>query len=78
MARKEFLEQFDSTLLAVFCGQVANEPSVAEATVEKAMELKREWVALQSPPSSDYKEEKHREEKRADLKARMAEFLATT
>ena len=77
MATKQFLEQFDSTLLAVFCGQVSREPSIDESSVQKAMELKQEWVLLQQAPASDYKEEQQRNQKRAELKSRMAEFLAT-
>lgn len=77
MASKEFLEQFDSTLLAVFCGQVAREPSMDEAAVKKARALKQEWVTLQTQPTPNYKDEKERQQKRVDLKARMAEFLAT-
>jgi hypothetical protein len=77
MATKEFLEQFPSPLLAVMCGDVAREPAMGEATIQRAIELKREWVLLQQPPASNYKEEEQRQKKRADLKSRMAHFLAS-
>ena len=69
------LEHLNLTVLAVLCQQVADDPSVAAATAERAWQLKREWVLLQQPPNPNLSEQRQIEHKQAELKARMAAFL---
>lgn len=66
----------ETTLLAVLCGKVAEEPSLDESTREKARHLKVEWAGLQNPPSSNLLEEQERNTKRQENHRKMTEFLA--
>ena len=74
MTSKEELEALHPTTLAVLCERLANTCS-GDATVAKCLELKTEWVLLQTPPSPSLKEEREKDAKRWNLRKRMVEFL---
>ena len=62
MASRKELETLNSTLLAVLCEKVA---AVSDApTAATARALRDEWAALQSPPSTNQKEERVKDEQR--------------
>jgi predicted nucleic acid-binding Zn-ribbon protein len=69
--------QSDRVVLAVLCQRAADDSALDEATRVKALNLKTEWVALQSPPASSYKEEQEAEARRERLAERMSALLAT-
>jgi hypothetical protein len=77
MATRKELDTLQSTYLAVLCQRVADVSHIPDSTTAaKALALKVEWVALQSPPSiSLKKEEKAKDAKRQDLRTRMLDFL---
>lgn len=80
MPSKEDLQRLDSTVLAVLCQQVADNPAMDNQTAEKAWQLKRKWVLLQierTPQPSDYKvNDQLVEEEERKLAVQMADFLA--
>lgn len=80
MASREDLQRLDTTILAVLCQQVADNPAVDNQTAEKAWQLKRKWVLLQierTPQPSDYKLNDQLIEQERKLAIQMADFLAT-
>jgi hypothetical protein len=76
MATRKELDKLQSTYLMVLCQKVADVSHISDSTTAaKALALKVEWVALQSPPSIRLKEEKAKDAKRQDLRTRMLDFL---
>jgi hypothetical protein len=74
MISREELEALHPTTLAVLCEKLANTCSDA-VMVAKCLELKTEWVLLQTPPALSLKEEREKDAKRWNLRRRMVEFL---
>jgi hypothetical protein len=69
------VEQFKSKSLAELaqlCGKIAGNPGADSKTADKAHELRLEWVRLQQP----MRQPKEQQKLEAQLKDRMAEFLA--
>lgn len=66
----------DHLTLAVLCQRVADDNSVDDQIRARAIKMRIEWVALQSPPSSSPKEEDKLNAKRKALAELMAELLA--
>jgi hypothetical protein len=73
MASRTELETLNSTLLAVLCEKVAAVSDAPTAAVARA--LRNEWAALQSPPSTNLKEEREKDEQRLDNRNLMLDFL---
>ena len=77
MPSKEELEELPLDVLAVWCKRVADRPDqCTEAVAANAEKLRRQWFHLQGPPRSSVVEQEELERQRAELKKRMAEFLA--
>jgi len=77
MPSKEELEELPLDVLAVWCKRVADRPDqCTEAVAANAEKLRRQWFNLQGPPRSSVVEQEKLERQGAELKKRMAEFLA--
>jgi len=78
MPSKEELEELPLDVLAVWCKRVADRPDqCTEAVAANAEKLRRQWFHLQGTPStSSGVAEQEELERQAELKKRMAEFLA--
>jgi hypothetical protein len=78
MPTKKELEQTSTVVLAVMCGKVADDPEhYGEDTSDKAFNLRKEWVSLQTPPEISHKDEEKKKEQLATLHTRMVKFLAS-
>jgi hypothetical protein len=75
MPSKQELEGLPLTGLAVLCKKVADNPEkYTEAGAAVALKLRELWFLLEDNPS--LREQEDGERKQAELKKRMAEFLA--
>lgn len=75
--KREDLERYNIIQLAVFCGQISDNPKMDEKTAEEAWKLKREWMMLVGrQPAPSFKEHSDIQADLDKLKGRMAEFLA--
>jgi hypothetical protein len=76
MPTKKGLDSMGATKLAVLCRKVAENPSLYSAPGSaKALKLMLEWNRQQTPPAQSHKQQQAIEEKKINLKKRMAEFL---
>ena len=74
---KQDLEKCPTVVLVVLCGRVADDPDhFTKLRAGEALELKKEWASLQTPPEPSLKEEQKKKAKLSLLHERMASFLA--
>ena len=60
---KQDLEKCQTVVLAVMCGKVADDPNhFTKADVDQALELKKEWFSLQTPPELSLQDQQKKEE----------------
>jgi len=77
MASKQELEGLPLTGLAVLCKKVADNPEkYTEAGAAVAAKLREQWFLSEERFNPSLKEQQEGERKQAELKKRMAEFLA--
>ena len=77
MPSKQELEGLPLTGLAVLCKKVADNPEqYTEAGAAVALKLRELWFLLEERFNPSLKEQEEGERKQAELKKRMAEFLA--
>ena len=78
MPTKQELEELPLDVLAMWCKRVADKPDhCTETASAEAEKLRRQWFHLQGTPStSSGVAEQEELERQAELKKRMAEFLA--
>ena len=70
------IEKLSLIDLAVLCKKVADDPThYTKEAAGKALDLKREWVILQTEPHPDLREEQRRQAQLESLQKRMVEFL---
>ncbi len=75
-SKQELLESLNIIYLAVLCGKVA-ESTPDENVADEAWNLKRAWALLVAQePGADFKTHQKIQDGHAELKKRMAEFLA--
>jgi dGTP triphosphohydrolase len=77
---KDELESLDIVHLAIMCLKVADDPSVAVHTAQKASALRQSWMNLvmsETSPLLDYKERDAIQKQKAELRNTMIDFLST-
>jgi hypothetical protein len=79
MPTKQELEELPLDVLAVWCKRIADRPDqCTEAASAEAGKLRRQWFQLRGAPprTSSIAEREELERQQAELKERIAEFLA--
>jgi hypothetical protein len=75
--KKIDLEQMHLNTLVLKCQEVIDASAVDEATLDKAVQLKSEWVTLVSREAVGGTDSRSIHADQANLKDRMVEFLIT-